>query len=466
MTDDSPVSTPSPSGSPDLTKEKTLSVADALPIPPPDANFDTEFPEEDYVMLKKVGTGSFGNVFKALHTPSNSIVAVKKIGIDDNIDDIMKESNAMRGLRHDNIVAFYASYTMEREVWIVMEFCTSKSLHDITRDLKRGLNDQEMGCAVRQTVKALAYLHAHNKIHRDLKGANLLMQQDGSLKLADFGVAGELSATISRRHTMIGSPYWMSPEVIEDCGHDQKADIWSLGITIIELAELDPPHFEVGPMRVVFIIPNSPPPELKHKEAYSPELSELLARCLVKNPDERASAEELLKMPYITEAERCRNAFTCAADDKEAIAKREEMALDELEPCCLATIATKACAPSPITTTTRGRTMASDGKGIVSPTETSPTPARSPAFKASGELAKNSMVLNALSDLEASSALNFGVSVRCGECSNCAELKKKVADLERKISELQQKRLEIVQETSRLKGQVDILKNFFPTLSK
>jgi len=113
----------------------------------------------------------------------------------------------MRGLRHENIVAFYASYIVEKEVWIVMEFCTSKSLHDITRDLKRGLTDEEMGCAVRQTVKALAYLHAHKKIHRDLKSANLLMQQDGTLKLADFGVAGELSATVSRRHTMIGSPY-------------------------------------------------------------------------------------------------------------------------------------------------------------------------------------------------------------------------------------------------------------------
>jgi len=334
-----------------------------------------------------------------------------------------------------------------------MEFCTSKSLHDITRTLKRGLNDKEMGCAVRQTVKALAYLHAHKKIHRDLKSANLLMQQDGTLKLADFGVAGELSATVSRRHTMIGSPYWMSPEVIEDAGHDQKADIWSLGITIIELAEIDPPHFEVGPMRVVFIIPNNPPPELKHKEDYSPALSKLIERCLVKDPEKRASADELLEMPYITEAENCRNCCTCAADDVEGQAMKEDSLRDQLEPCSLAAIARQASVPSPVTV--RAHNLGVDE--LTSPTQ-------SPTLLAPA--AKDSAVLRALSDLEASSALGFGVSIRCSECLNCAELKKKVAELEKELQELQKKRLEIASETGRLKGQVEILKNVFPLLGK
>jgi len=262
----------------------------------------------------------------------------------------------------------------------------------------------------------LAYLHAHKKIHRDLKSANLLMQQDGTLKLADFGVAGELSATVSRRHTMIGSPYWMSPEVIEDTGHDQKADIWSLGITIIELAEIDPPHFEIGPMRVVFFIPNNPPPELKHKEDYSPALSELIARCLVKDPEQRASAEELLQMPYVMEAENCRNAFTCAMDDVEGNAMKEDSLKDNLEPCSLEVIARQAAVSSPVAVRAHGaRDMPIDEL-------TSPTSA-----------AKSSAVLRALSDLEAFSAPGVGVSIRCTECLNCPELKKRVAELERRF---------------------------------
>ena len=192
-------------------------------------------------------------------------------------------------------------------MWIVMEFCAARSLRDITRDLGRGLTDREMGCALRQTLEALAYLHARRLVHRDVKSANLLMQADGTLKLADFGVTAELTAAISRRHTMIGSPYWMSPEVIEDKGHDQKADVWSLGITAIELAETAPPRFSENPMRVVFLIPSSPPPQLAHPDRHCPALADLVRVCHAKDPAERPTAAQLLEHPFLASAEPCPN---------------------------------------------------------------------------------------------------------------------------------------------------------------
>lgn len=326
------------------------------------------------------------------------------------------------------------THRVKKEVWIVMEFCAARSLRDITRDLRRGLDDREMACALRQTLAALAYLHARSLVHRDVKSANLLMQADGTLKLADFGVTAELTAAISRRHTMIGSPYWMSPEVIEDKGHDQKADIWSLGITAIELAELDPPHFDVPQMRVVFLIPSSPPPQLQHPDRFSPALADFLRCCLAKDPAARHTASQLLAHPSLAHAEPCTNSGTattppgtarCVLADLAQLSVRTTNALD--------TAATPAVAhrvPSP------------DAGGTAAGVDGSFT------LGALGSLTLGS--LGTVSDLELHALRE--------PCARCDELRAKVAALERQAAELRQRNAELADERAHLKGRLELLK--------
>lgn len=154
-------------------------------------------------------------------------------------------------------------------------------------------------CAI---LKGLNYLHSKRKIHRDVKAGNVLLTEDGDVKLADFGVSAQLNNTISRRQTVIGTPYWMAPEVIQETSYDGKADVWSLGITAIEIAEGKPPLSGIHPMRAIFMIPNKPPPTLSDTEKWSPEFNDFIAQCLIKDSNQRPSAKDLLKHPFIKKA--------------------------------------------------------------------------------------------------------------------------------------------------------------------
>ena len=183
-----------------------------------------------------------------------------------------------------------------------MEYCGAGSVSDIMRLRKKTLSEDEISTILSDTLKGLEYLHLRRKIHRDIKAGNILLNSEGHAKLADFGVAGQLTDTMAKRNTVIGTPFWMAPEVIEEIGYDCVADIWSLGITALEMAEGKPPYGDIHPMRAIFMIPTKPPPSFREIDRWSPEFIDFVSLCLVKNPEERATATDLLVHEFVKNA--------------------------------------------------------------------------------------------------------------------------------------------------------------------
>lgn len=183
-----------------------------------------------------------------------------------------------------------------------MEYCGAGSVSDIMRLRKKTLSEDEIATILSDTLKGLEYLHLRRKIHRDIKAGNILLNSEGHAKLADFGVAGQLTDTMAKRNTVIGTPFWMAPEVIEEIGYDCVADIWSLGITALEMAEGKPPYGDIHPMRAIFMIPTKPPPSFREIDRWMPEFIDFVSLCLVKNPEERATATDLLQHEFVKNA--------------------------------------------------------------------------------------------------------------------------------------------------------------------
>jgi serine/threonine protein kinase len=179
-----------------------------------------------------------------------------------------------------------------------MEYCGAGSVSDLMNITNKTLTEDQIAVVCLHSVKGLAYLHSQRKIHRDIKAGNILLNDQGESKLADFGVSGQLSTLAKSRKTVIGTPFWMAPEVIHETGHDYKCDVWSLGITAIEMAEGKPPYSNIHPLRAMFVIPTRPPPRLSEPDKWSPEFNDFIAKCLVKNPKDRCSSEELLQVSF------------------------------------------------------------------------------------------------------------------------------------------------------------------------
>lgn len=262
----------------------------------------TRQPEEVFDIICKLGEGSYGSVYKALHKESGQVLAIKQVPVDTDLQEIIKEISIMQQCDSPYVVKYYGSYFKNTDLWIVMEYCGAGSVSDIMRLRKKTLTEDEIATILSDTLKGLEYLHLRRKIHRDIKAGNILLNTEGHAKLADFGVAGQLTDTMAKRNTVIGTPFWMAPEVIQEIGYDCMADMWSLGITGLEMAEGKPPYGDIHPMRAIFMIPTKPPPSFRKPDQWSPEFIDFVSRCLVKNPEERATASELLQHQFIGNA--------------------------------------------------------------------------------------------------------------------------------------------------------------------
>lgn len=258
-----------------------------------------------YKNPRKIGEGAAGEVFVATNSKTGELVAIKKMPITaENIKLLCTEIEIMKDSTHANIVGYIESFIVDdNQLWVVMEYMDGGCLTDILEQFETiKLAEDQIAFICLETLKALQYIHAKHRIHRDVKSDNVLLNTKGEVKIADFGYAAQLTLQQQKRNTVVGTPYWMAPELIRGHDYGTKVDIWSLGIMLMELAEGEPPYMEYQPLRALFLITTKGIPPLKDLDKWSPEFRDFYNKCLEKEVEKRPEAIELLEHPFLKKA--------------------------------------------------------------------------------------------------------------------------------------------------------------------
>ncbi|XP_055530162.1 serine/threonine-protein kinase 10 isoform X2 [Wyeomyia smithii] len=266
---------------------------------------DTD-PNDFWDMVGELGDGAFGKVYKALNKETKQLAAAKMCTLEDeeNLSDHMVEIDILSEIKHPNIVELYEAFSIDDKLWMLIEYCDGGALDSIMVELEKPLTEPQIAYVCKHMCAGLHHLHKNKVIHRDLKAGNVLLTMDGGVKLADFGVSAKNKHTMQKHDTFIGTPYWMAPELVlcetfRDNPYDFKVDIWSLGITLIEFAQMEPPNSEMSPMRVLLKIQKSDPPKLDQPSKWSRSFNEFLAKALVKDPQQRPATDILMGLAFI-----------------------------------------------------------------------------------------------------------------------------------------------------------------------
>jgi serine/threonine protein kinase len=281
-----------------LPDEKNLTLNDVV---------SKEDPKTLYTNIVKIGEGAAGEVFSATQKESGKVVAIKQMNLaaqQKNMKLLLTEIDIMKNSNHKNIVHYFDSYTVDDKLlWVVMEFMAGGCLTDILEQFDTiQMTEPMIAHLCKETLDGLEYIHSLHRIHRDIKSDNILLGAKGEVKLADFGYAAQLTQQKSKRNTIVGTPYWMAPELIRGQEYDYKVDIWSLGIMAMEMAEGEPPYMDFPPLRALFLITTKGIPPLKEAEKWSQEFQDFVAKCLEKESEKRPNATELLKHPFLKTA--------------------------------------------------------------------------------------------------------------------------------------------------------------------
>lgn len=257
----------------------------------------------DYTLHEELGRGSFGVVFKAAQKKKDKPVAIKVVPADKDVAALISEIDVLKSCDSVYITRYFGAAVSEGDIWIILEYCGGGSVSElITASPLRSLPLNFIRTITASCLAGLLYLHSNRLIHRDIKCSNILLTEEGAVKLADFGVCTRLNDTVAKHNTLIGTPFWMAPEVIKEVSYDYTADIWSLGISVIEMADGTPPFSHMHPMRALFLIPMmTTPPKVRDEADYPDDMLEFIAQCLILNCNDRPSSSDLISHSFVVD---------------------------------------------------------------------------------------------------------------------------------------------------------------------